>query len=111
MSNTIEYKAGDIDTIGAIIIEDGNPMDLSDATVSFIMKKDSQKITLVCDLGGFVNGIDVLAIDGGVTINVTSDATATPGQYQGEFLITKDGYIAHAPSGNNFITVTIWAAL
>lgn len=108
---TIEYKVGEIDTIGGIIFENGTPVNLTDSTVSFIMKGNSSPITLTCTLGGYVNGQYVSPDNGGVTINITDAATATAGQYLGEFIVSKNGYVARPPSGNNFITITIWEAL
>lgn len=108
----LEYKVGDSDYVGAILTQNGSPINLTGYTASFIMKATSgTRITLACTLGAYVNGTNVAASEGGVTIVFGSTATATAGQYRGEFIITNGSSIAHIPSGNNYFSITIWESL
>lgn len=109
----IEYKTGDADLIGAVLRQNGVPINLTGCTVTFTIKSSdgATRLSLPCTLGGTYNGTNVPASEGGVTIIFGTTATATAGQYRCEFVVTNSDNIAHIPSGNNFLTLTIWEAL
>ena len=110
--STIEYKTGDVDDLGAKLEENGTGIDLDGFTVELILKDTNDtRIVVSCTLGGTVSGVDVLSSEGGVTAHFTADSTATAGIYHAEFVATIGDNVIHIPSGNNYITVTIWEAL
>ena len=114
-NQTIVYKVGDVDDAAAILYENDVAVDLTGATVSFVMKKDTTVITISCTLGCIYEGEAVTAASGGVTIPFSAVETATAGRYQAEFVIERGGYVGHNPSStsatNNYHTVIIWTAL
>ena len=108
----IEFKVGDADKVGAILKENGVGINLTGYDISFIMKSSSgERVTIPCTLNGVVNGVSVPATTGGVTIPFTTVHTATAGNYRCEFLISNGDTTAHIPSGNNYLSMTIWEAL
>ena len=108
----IEFKVGDADIVGAQLKENGVGINLTGYTVSLIMKSSAgDRITIPCTLNAVVNGVSVPATSGGVTIPFTAVHTETAGNYRCEFLISDGDTTAHIPSGNNYLTMTIWEAL
>ena len=108
----LEYKVGDSDSVAVILDQDGEPIDLTSATVVFVIKSSAgTKVEINCTLGCTYNGTYHASAVGGVTVPLTAINLATAGQYRGEFVITKSGYVGHSPSGNNYLTMTIWDAL
>ena len=111
MSYDIEYKKGDCDDVGARILENGSPVDLTGYTVQLVIKNTAARHVLDCSLGGTVNLAEFSAIEGGVTIHFTDTETATVGQYQGEFVLTLGTNVVHVPSGPNYLSIAIWDSL
>ena len=112
MSYDIEYKAGDVDEIGAILSENGTPVNLTGLGVSFVMKNESGRVVVPCTLGGTVNNAVVPATGGGVTMHFSEASTATAGLYNGEFVVSWNATESiRFPSGNVHMTVMIWEAL
>lgn len=111
----IEFKTGDADIVGAILKQNGVGINLTGYSVNFIMKNtmnsENERVTIPCTLNSVVNGVSVPATSGGVSIPFTAIHTAAAGNYNGEFIITGDQTIAHIPSGNSYITITIWESL
>jgi len=108
----IEFKTGDADKVGAILKMNGVGINLTGYSVSFVMKSsDGERVIIPCTLNGVVNGESVPATSGGVTIPFTETHTATAGNYRCEFLISDGDTTAHIPSGNNYLTMTVWEAL
>lgn len=112
MTDVIYYKVGDVDDLGAILSQDGVPMDLTGATVTMTLKSSTgTRTSLSCSLGGLVNEVFVPGDSGGVTVHVTAQDTAVVGEYRGEVIVTAGSYIAHIPSGNEYITFKVLEAL
>jgi hypothetical protein len=112
MSYHMEFKTGDIDDVGAVLKENGIAIDLIDATVTFILKNNTEtKYTIQCVLGGYFNGEYIYPSNGGVTIPFTEVELSTEGQYQGEFIVSKNNRSVRIPSGNNYILIMVWPAL
>lgn len=112
MTYDIEYKTGDTDDVGAVLSMDGEAIDLTGMTVSFVMKSAAgTKETLACSLGGTVNNIYVPETAGGCTIHFDETATGTAGIYRGEFIVSLGDADVHIPSGNNFVNIVIWESL
>jgi hypothetical protein len=109
----IEYKTGDIDSVGVAVKQNGFGMDLTGYTVTCVLKNNATgaKFILNCTPGARVNGTDVLVSQGGVTIPFSSTATADAGTLKAELVATKTGSTIHIPSGNNYMSVTIYESL
>ena len=111
MTYDIEYKQGDVDTVGVVLSDNDGVIDLTGKTVTYVMK-DLQtgevRHEISCTLGGTVNGVYHSAAHGGVTITFTATETHTPGQFKSEFVITGTNFVRHIPSGNNYTSVMIW---
>lgn len=116
MSYDIEYKQGDSDTAGARLYDDNGLLDLTDKTVTFVMKDLSEgtnRFEIPCTLGGSYQNIYYSPARGGVTIPFSSIETAVNEQFKGEFVISwtdTNGftYTRHCPSGNNYHSIMIW---
>jgi len=111
MTYDIEYKQGDVDTSGAVLSDDDGVLDLTDKTVTYVMKDLDTGATrheISCTLGGRVNGVYHSAAHGGVTVPFTGTETATLGQYKSEFVVTGANFERRVPSGDNYKSVMIW---
>jgi hypothetical protein len=114
MAYDLELKVGDVENIGAVLSLNGQPFNLSGCTVSYTLESmdKNTRFDIACTLGGYVNGQYVAASAGGATVPFASADTATPGQFQGEFVVTdNNGNIVHVPSGNVYHQIMIWPAL
>ncbi|MEN6293609.1 MAG: hypothetical protein ABFD07_16540 [Methanobacterium sp.] len=111
MTYDFEYKQGDVDTAGAVLSDDDGALDLTDKTVTYIMKDLQTGLTkyeISCTLGGTVDGVYHSAAHGGVTVPFTATETAKSGQFKSEYVITGTNFVKHVPSGNNYKSVMIW---
>lgn len=111
MTYDIEYKQGDIDSVGAVLSDDNGVIDLTDTTVIYVMKDletGETRYEISCTLGGTVNGIYHSAAHGGVTVPFTGTETSASGQFKSEFVVTGTNFVRHIPSGNNYKSVMIW---
>ncbi|MFA6768940.1 MAG: hypothetical protein WCR86_11045 [Parabacteroides sp.] len=111
MSYDVEYKQGDVDTVGFVLSDDDGAIDLTDKTVTYVMK-DLQtgdvRYEISCTLGGTVNGIYYSAAQGGGTVPFSGTETTTSGQFKSEFVVTGTNFVRHIPSGNNYKSIMIW---
>jgi len=111
MSYDVEYKQGDVDTAGAVLSDDNGVLDLTDTTVTYVMKDLETEVIryeISCTLGGTVNGIYHSAAHGGCTVPFSSTETTAKGQFKSEFVVTGSNFVRHIPSGNNYKSVMIW---
>jgi hypothetical protein len=106
-----EYKQGDVDTVGVQLLENGVPINLTGYTVTLVIKKDSTRNILTCTEGGIVNGESVPFSSGGITVQVTSEATSEVGIYDGEFVVNNARGSVRVPSGNNYKSFQVFRAL
>lgn len=114
MSYDIEYKVGDTDTVGARLMHNGSPVNLTGFTVEFVMKNDAgTRVTVPCSLGGTVDGVLIPASGGGITMHFSpTNGTATASLYTGEYVVShSETESVRFPSGNNYKTVKIWEAV
>jgi hypothetical protein len=111
MTYDVEYKQEDIDTSGVVLSDSNGVLDLTDKTVTFVMKDLNTgeiRHEISCTLGGWVNGIYHSAAHGGATVSFTGTETSSSGQYKSEFVVTGTNFKRHIPSGNNYKSVMIW---
>ncbi|MFA6769480.1 MAG: hypothetical protein WCR86_13805 [Parabacteroides sp.] len=111
MSYDVEYKQGDVDTAGFVLSDDDGAIDLTDKTVTYVMKNlqtGEIRYEISCTPGGTVNGIYYSAAHGGGTVPFSGTETSTSGQYKSEFVVTGTNFVRHVPSGNNYKSVMIW---
>jgi len=115
MTYDIQYKQGDVDTVGNIISDDDGVMDLTGKTITLAMvdvATESIFYEIDCILGGWVktNGVWVYysAARGGVTAQFSTVETLTSGEFKGEFVVTGAASTVHIPSGNNYLSIMIW---
>lgn len=112
----IDYKRTDSDEVGTVLKQNGAAVNLTGYTVSFTMKSTDistpTRYELMCTLGGTVDGKYVPASSGGLTIHFTATETVAVGEYLGEYVVS-DGYgnSVSFPSGDNYISITIWERL
>ena len=111
MTYDLEYKQGDVDTVGVVLSDNDGVLDLTSKTVTYVMKDLNTgeiRHEITCTLGGTVNGIYHSAAHGGATVTFTETETAAHGQYKSEFVVTGPNFKRHIPSGNNYKSVMIW---
>jgi hypothetical protein len=103
------YKTGDVDSVGAVIKQNGNGMNLTGYTVRFVIKKRNTEIMhiITCTQGYNFNGTVVPGSSGGVTIPFNSTTTSIAGEFDGEFILSKVDSVIHAPSYPEYVTVSI----
>jgi hypothetical protein len=105
----IEYKVGITDSAGAVLDQNGKYIDLTDCTVVFDMKDNAGHSHIIpCDIDGWYHDVFYPRNVGGCTINFTSLHTAVIGQFQGEFVISRNGLESRVPSGNEYYYVMIY---
>jgi hypothetical protein len=111
-----EYKVGAIDKAKMRLWQgEGSSkvaFDLTDAVVvlNLAPKTTGTRKTLTCDLGYDLNGESLSEADGYITVNVTSDSTASAIEYEGECVITQGGLVGYSPSGNEYYRFKVWPA-
>jgi hypothetical protein len=106
-----EYKVGAIDKV-VVQLKDatGSPINLTGAVVVFSMTPTttgSQK-TLTSTLGATVDGETKTDAEGYLTLDVSSDSTATALEYEGEFIITVNGLVGYAPPNGDFYKFKVY---
>jgi hypothetical protein len=111
MTYDIQYKEGDIDTVGALLSDNTGLLDLTGKTITFVMKDVDTKLikyTITCTPGGTINNIYYSGAHGGVTIPFSATETLAGGLFDGEFVVTGSLSTIHIPSGDNYISIMIW---
>lgn len=111
MTYDIQYKQGDVDTVGNILSDDDGVLDLTGKTVTLVMVDIATELILypiTCSLGGTVNGVYYSAARGGVTVPFSTVETLTSGEFKGEFVVVGSTSTVHIPSGNNYLSIMIW---
>ena len=115
MTYNIQYKQGDVDTVGNVLSDDDGVIDLSGKTVTLAMvdvATESIFYEIDCILGGWVKTNGILtyysAARGGVTAQFSAVETLTSGEFKGEFVVVGSTSTVHIPSGNNYLSIMIW---
>jgi hypothetical protein len=106
-----EYKVGAIDkAVVKITDATGSPLVLTGAVVVFSMTPTTTGTpkTLTSTLGATVGGQSKTAAEGYLTLNITSDDTATALEYEGQFVITVNGLVGYAPSDDDFYKFKVY---
>lgn len=112
MVSNLYYKTGDTDDRGATLLHNGVGIDLTGYTIVFVLSDGhGTRFEVPCSLGGTVNGVEVPAANGGITINFSADYTGTAGTFYGEFIATIGTNVIHIPPDNDYTIVTIREAL
>jgi hypothetical protein len=111
-----EYKVGAIDKVKVQLFqgEGDNKVawDLTDAVVvlNLAPKTTGTRQTLTCDLGYTLNGESLSEADGYITVNVSSESTASVLEYEGECVISQGGLVGFCPSGDEYYRFKVRAA-
>lgn len=111
MTYDIEWKQGDVDSAGAIILDVNGLVDLTNKTVKLVMKDVDTEIVkyeINCTLSGIYNGVYYSAARGGVSVPFSELETLVSGLFKGEFVVTGSISTVHMPSGNNYLSIMIW---
>lgn len=109
MNYEIELNQGDTDSIGAVLKENNETVDLTGSIVTFSMKNESGvEHDIECTQGGTVAGVNYTFAEGGVTIPFTSSHTQYADVFQGKITVLKPSAQKTFPSGNTYISVKVW---
>jgi hypothetical protein len=114
-----DYEVGDVDDIGCQLIQNGNPIDLSQGSTSVVFNMATSdgvtKKQITCSLGGTVtiNGVDHIytSAQGGITMHVVAGTTTTAASYTGEWVVTISTFVAHIPGMGQTKTFKVWPAV
>lgn len=111
-----EYKVGAIDKAKVQLFQgEGDSKkawDLTNAVVvlNLAPKSSGSRVTLTCDLGYALNGESLSEAEGWITVNVTSESTASVIEYEGEFVISQAGLVGFSPSGDEYYKFKVRAS-
>lgn len=107
-----EYKEGVSDTVGVVLKQNGAAIDLTDYSIVFNIKDNSNhRFSVPCSLGSTVNGVEYTAEHGGCTIEFAAEHLAIVGEFNGEFVGTLAGKEVIIPNGEEYLVVMIYEAI
>lgn len=107
----IQYKQGEKDTANAVLSQNGNLIDLTPYTVTFVMINTQTNVVkgpITCTLGCTYKGEYYSGARGGVQIPFSDVDTADSGLFHGEWVLTSSNSISRVPSGENYVQIKIW---
>lgn len=105
----IEYKTGTTDDVICQVLENGVPINLTtfDTVVFNVSDGDGHSYSVPCMIGNNTYPAD----QGGVTINFTAAQLSTDGEYECEFILSKNGQLSIIPNINEYYILKVYPAI